>query len=124
VFFLSDACGNGKHSECGGFAVLSGDSLPCGCKCGHAVHVNVKREKRQIAAHDALSWSSMVLVLLAYGLLSFGVFERTDALYHSMNLFGALGLGLDCFRKKAFPPMVLNIFFAAIAVVTLARFMF
>lgn len=79
-------------------------------------------EKREGGFFDILSWCSMVVIIIAYGLLSFGYLKQTDVAYHAMNLFGALGLGIDCFRKGALAPMMLNIFFIVIAVMSIVRF--
>ena len=66
-------------------------------------------------------WVGVVLILLAYALLSFGFLESTDARYHVLNLLGGVGIIIDALADKNYQPVVLNLMWAAIAVYAIAR---
>ena len=66
-------------------------------------------------------WVGVVLILLAYALLSFGVFDSTDARYHGLNLLGGVGIIVDAFADKNYQPVVLNLIWVAIAVYAIVR---
>ena len=57
----------------------------------------------------------MALILVSYGLLSFGFFRQDELPYHTLNLIGAFGVMFDCLEKKVFPPAILNVFIIVIA---------
>ncbi|MEX1068253.1 MAG: hypothetical protein WED08_00340 [Patescibacteria group bacterium] len=70
---------------------------------------------------EALGWYGLVATLAAYGLISAGVFGSRDIAYHLLNLTGALSLATVVWRKRAWPLVVLNLVWMAIAVVALIR---
>ena len=45
---------------------------------------------------DIAGWSAAVLILGAYGLLSFGKIQPRSVLYQWMNILGALGFIINC----------------------------
>jgi hypothetical protein len=63
----------------------------------------------------------MILILGAYGLLSFEVILSTSHTYQLMNLIGAIGIAYISIKRKAYPPGVLNIIWALIALVAIIR---
>lgn len=70
---------------------------------------------------DIVGWCGAALLLAAFALNSFGYLGRTDAAYQLMNLFGAIGIALQAYKRRAFPAAALNIVWAIIAIVALLR---
>ena len=68
---------------------------------------------------EIIGWYGVFAVLLAYALTSFSVIVASDLLYSVLNLTGALGIGISTFHKRDYQPLVLNIVWATIAVITL-----
>ncbi len=61
----------------------------------------------------------MVLVLVAYLLISLNKVTSKNSSYHFLNLFGVLGIGINVFIQKAWPVFALECIWAIIAVVSL-----
>jgi len=74
----------------------------------------------QIAA-QVLGWIGTVLIVVAYFLISFKKIEATDRGYQLMNLFGAVGLGVNVFYQQSWPALVLEIIWGAIAIFALIK---
>ena len=72
---------------------------------------------------DVLGWYGTVAILSAYALSSFDVLEQ-GALYQLLNLTGAAGVGLVCWVKRAWQPLGLEVVWALVAAVALARTLF
>ncbi len=70
---------------------------------------------------DIAGWSAAVLILGAYGLLSFGKIQPRSALYQWMNILGALGFIINCTWNGAWPSVALNIVWMAIGIYALRR---
>lgn len=62
-----------------------------------------------------IGWSGSFLIMAAYFLNVFGVITPQDVIFPTMNLLGALFLGIEYTRKKAYPGTVLEIVWGAIA---------
>lgn len=62
---------------------------------------------------------SVILILLAYGLISFNYISSSDSQYHLLNLLGAIGIIFTSFKKKVYQPAILNIIWALIALIGL-----
>jgi hypothetical protein len=77
-------------------------------------------EKRHPAI-EAIGWVSAVLIIVAYGLLTFNVLSPHSALYLIMNIVGSLGLVAIAEVKKLFQSVILNIIWAAVALVALVQ---
>ena len=71
---------------------------------------------------EVAGWIGTFLVLLAYFLVSLGKLDAQGKIFQSMNLFGALGLGVNVFAHRAWPNFALNIVWGFIAVVALCKF--
>lgn len=69
---------------------------------------------------EAIGWAGAAAVLIAYLLLSQGWLPR-GALYHALNLFGAIGIVLVSWRRATWQPFALNLIWAAIALLALLR---
>ena len=65
---------------------------------------------------DIVGWCGAVLLLAAFALNSFGYLGRNDATYQLMNLFGAVGILLDAYKRRDYPAAALNVVWAIIAI--------
>jgi hypothetical protein len=66
-------------------------------------------------------WTAALLILGAYGLLSFGKIQSRSALYQWMNIVGALGFVINCSWNGAWPSVALNVVWMGIAFYALRR---
>ncbi|MGO8856461.1 MAG: CBU_0592 family membrane protein [Steroidobacteraceae bacterium] len=62
-----------------------------------------------------------LLILGAYGLLSFGKIEARSNVYQWMNLVGAVGFIINCAWNAAWPSVALNVVWVGIAIYALRR---
>jgi len=69
----------------------------------------------------AAGWYGVAAILASYALLNFGVLHSNDLVYIILNLTGSVGIFVDAFRDKDYQPVVLNVVWAAIAIVSLVR---
>ncbi len=76
--------------------------------------------KKNILAEIA-GWYGAIVIVLAYVLVSFEVIPASGATYQLLNLSGAIGITAIAVVKKVRQSIVLNIFWAVIAVIALAR---
>jgi hypothetical protein len=65
---------------------------------------------------DLLGWVGAALILIAYYLVSAKKVKGDSNMFQAMNLFGAIALMINTYAKGAIPSVVLNIFWAGIAV--------
>jgi len=70
---------------------------------------------------EVIGWIGMVLVLLAYFLITMKKTDRESKLYHSMNLIGAFFLGINSFINGAYPPGALDIAWMFVAIYGLIK---
>lgn len=68
---------------------------------------------------DALGWCGIVAILVAYALNSFELISAQSVVYHLLNFMGGLGLVIEGYSKRDYPPVVLNVIWAAIAIISL-----
>lgn len=68
---------------------------------------------------EILGWYGAAAILLAYALVSFKVIPADGYIYQILNLSGAIGIVVISTIKKAKQPAVLNIFWAAIALIAI-----
>jgi len=66
---------------------------------------------------EIVGFYGVIAILLAYALISFGVFTSSSILYYILNGTGALGIMFVSFKKKAYQPAVLNIIWTIVAIV-------
>ncbi len=64
-------------------------------------------------------WIGMILILIAYYLVSIKKVTGESRFYQSLNFFGALGIIYNTFVQQAWPAMTLNVVWALIAIRTL-----
>lgn len=70
---------------------------------------------------EVIGWIGTFLVVLAYFLVSYKKLEPTSRSYQLLNLFGALGIGVNVWHHQAWPSFALQIVWGAIALVALAK---
>lgn len=73
---------------------------------------------------EAFGWYGVAAILGAYALQSFGVIGAQDLSYLVLNLTGSIAVVVDAWMAKNWQPAVLNIVWAVIALIGLARFFF
>ncbi len=66
-------------------------------------------------------WIGMVLIVLAYYLVSNKKLDPAGKTYQWMNLAGCLGVGVNVFYQKAWPAVALEIVWGLIAITALIR---
>jgi hypothetical protein len=71
---------------------------------------------------EVVGWLAAVLILGAYALLSSGKVDGKSAVYHWMNVIGAVGFVLNSGYNDAFPSAVLNVIWIGIGVFGLVRY--
>ncbi len=69
---------------------------------------------------EALGWYGTGAIVGAYAGLSFGWLPE-GALYHGLNLTGALGVGLVCWKRRTWQPFWLEVVWASVAAIALVR---
>lgn len=67
-----------------------------------------------------MGWVGTILVLLAFGLLSFGLIDQGRA-FQAMNLIGGLGLCVSAVEKRNRPAVALEGIWAVISTIALIR---
>jgi len=66
-----------------------------------------------------IGWSGTLLIVLAYFFVSNKKIASTSKIYQFMNLFGAIGVGVNVFYQKAWPGFALEATWALIALAAL-----
>jgi len=66
-------------------------------------------------------WTAALLIISAYGLLSFGKIQARSTLYQAMNIAGAVGFIINCAWNNAWPSVALNVVWLGIAFYALRR---
>ena len=69
---------------------------------------------------DVLGWIGMILVLLAYGLLSANKISN-GKLYQTLNLIASLFMAIGLLPKNAWFSFLLQIVWAIIAIITIIK---
>jgi hypothetical protein len=70
---------------------------------------------------EIVGWIGALLILAAYALLTAGRITARSTAYQGMNVLGAAGFVVNGLSHGALPSVVLNVIWAAIGVVALAR---
>ena len=66
-----------------------------------------------------IGWLGVIAIALAYALLIFGVFEGQDVVYLLLNVAGSVAIMIEAWNVKNYQPVVLNMFWALIALISL-----
>lgn len=70
---------------------------------------------------DIIGWIGAALLLAAFAANSFGYLGRSDVVFQLMNLFGAVGIAFEAYKRRVYPAAALNVVWAIIAIVALLR---
>jgi cell division protein FtsW (lipid II flippase) len=70
---------------------------------------------------ETVGWVGAFLVVLAFFLVSTKRIKATSRRYELLNLFGAIGVGVNVFYQQSWPALVLQIIWALIAVYSLVK---
>lgn len=69
-----------------------------------------------------VGWVGTFLIVSAYFLLvMFKKIDENSKIYQVMNLFGAIGVGMNVFYHQAWPVVVLQVVWGIIAIVALIK---
>jgi len=68
-----------------------------------------------------MGWIGAFLVVLAYFLVSYKKVEGDSRIYQFMNLFGALGVGVNVFYQQAWPALAIQVVWGTIAIIALVK---
>lgn len=71
---------------------------------------------------EIVGWLAAALILVAYGLLSAGKLDGKSAVYHWMNVIGAVGFVVNSGYNGAIPSAALNVIWIGIGVFGLVRY--
>jgi hypothetical protein len=77
----------------------------------------MSRKKQRLL--DVFGWYGVAAILLAYVLISFEVTTAKSWAYQALNFTGAIGLATISVTKHARQPAIVNLVWAAIALVAL-----
>ncbi|MEK7461137.1 MAG: hypothetical protein AAB647_02920 [Patescibacteria group bacterium] len=78
----------------------------------------------KIQVINFLGWLGVLIIISAYFLVTFTLVDPQSVLYLILNLIGSLLIVTETFSKRDFQPGILNIVWALIALVGLARIVF
>jgi len=78
-----------------------------------------KLPKRTVALIEIGSWYGVVVILIAYMGVSFNFFKPTDLMPIFFNISGSFFMLLDAWKDRNWQPVVANIVWIGIAMVTL-----
>lgn len=78
----------------------------------------------QRGALESSGYLGLVLILGAYFLVSFNIIGAQSAIFQIMNLIGAAGNISYYLFKKAYSGVILDIFWAIVAILALIRLIF
>jgi len=70
---------------------------------------------------EVFGWYGVLAILSAYLLNSVNIINSSNVVYSFLNLTGALGIIFDAWRQKNYQPVVLNIIWAIVALITLVK---
>lgn len=73
---------------------------------------------------EILGWCSVIAILGAYTLLSFNFLLSSSLIYQLLNITGAIGLIIEAYSKKDYEPVILNIIWFLIALISILRILF
>lgn len=71
--------------------------------------------------NEIIDWTGVILILLAYALMSFGFVSSHSLLYQGINVIGALAIAIPSIIKKDYEPGALNIIWAIIALISIVN---
>ena len=76
---------------------------------------------KSLLAAEILGWYGAIAILLAYALVSFSVIAGDSILFQLLNITGSIGLLLIAFAKRVYQSVILNIEWALIGTIAIAK---
>ena len=70
---------------------------------------------------QVIGWVGTSLIVIAYFLVSTKKVEGNSKIYQTLNLLGAIGVGVNVFVQHAWPAVALQVVWGIIAIISLAR---
>ena len=70
---------------------------------------------------EILGWYGMIAVIVAYGLVSYSIINGDSALFQLLNITGSFWLLTIAWVKKVYQSVALNIVWAIIGIIALAK---
>jgi hypothetical protein len=70
---------------------------------------------------EIIDWSGVAIIVAAYALMSFGLISSESIFYQSLNIIGALSIAIISLKKKDYEPVVLNIVWTVIAIISIIK---
>ncbi len=70
---------------------------------------------------ETIGWIGMGMILVGYFLVSFHVISVDNLIYQLLNIVGSSGIVLVSYLRKNYQPMVLNIIWILIGVISLIK---
>jgi hypothetical protein len=71
---------------------------------------------------ETIGWWGSALILLAYALVSFSAVSAGSVWYQVLNGLGSIAVIIFSVYKRAYPTVILNIIWSAIAIISVIRF--
>lgn len=68
-----------------------------------------------------IGWIGTILIVLAYLLVSLKKIDSAGKVYQTMNLLGAIGVGVNVYYQHAWPSVALQAIWGIIAISSLLR---
>lgn len=70
---------------------------------------------------EIIGWYGVIAILLAYLLNSLDIIKTSNIFYPLLNLTGSLGIIVKAWRQKDYQPIVLNLIWSTIAIISLIK---
>ena len=77
--------------------------------------------KKQNLFAEIAGWYGTIAILLAYSLVSFGIVSSDSTVFQLLNLTGAIGIIIIALNKKVMQSVILNLFWAVVALIALVN---
>lgn len=73
---------------------------------------------------NIIGWTGTFILFTAYAFNSLGFIQSTGPIYSSANIIAATLLGIRVYADRNWSNLALEIFFGAIAIITVVRYFF
>lgn len=70
---------------------------------------------------EILGWTGIAAIILAFTLNNFQAIDSDSLIYILLNIYGSFGVIVSSGIKKDFQPVVLNIFWLLVSLISLVR---
>ena len=70
---------------------------------------------------ETIGWVGMAMILTAYALANFHILSVDSITYQLLNIIGSLGIILVSYLRRNYQPMVLNIVWIIIGLISLGK---